>query len=107
MGYKIDETNEKARLMMEKLKKAREAVKKAKSSGEHLTLADLISILSSNSNLDIKKIFKLDMYRFQNQFSRMSMLTEYNVNIQQLLAGAKAEEIEFKHYISKIKQGGN
>ena len=33
----------------------------------------------------------------------MKMLDEYDINIRSLLAGAKSEDIELKHWMSKIK----
>lgn len=105
LGYNIDPSNERAVKMLEKLKKEKEKLNKVKSnSNESLTLGDLISILASNSNLDIMRIFELDIYRFNNQFNRMSILDEYKVNIQSLLAGADPQKIKLTHYISKLQK---
>ena len=98
--------NEKAREILEKQKKARALLAKAKGSGdgESLTLADLVSILASNGNgITPFNVWDMNFYWFNNQFNRMKMLDEYDINIRSLLAGAKSEDIDLKHWMGKIK----
>ena len=97
--------NEKARQILERQKRARALLTKAKKQGdgEPLTLADLVSILSSNGNgVTPFNVWDLNFYMFNNQFNRMKMLEEYDINIRSLLAGAKSEDIQLKHWMSKI-----
>lgn len=97
-----------AKEILEKRKKARDLVAKAKSKdsddGEPLTFADLVSILASNGNgVTPFNVWDMNIYLFNNQFNRMKMLDDYDVNIRSLLAGADPKKIELKHWMSKIK----
>jgi len=105
-----DEDNpadEKTRKLLERQKKARALLAKAKKGdddGEPLTLSDLVSILASNGNgITPFNVWDMNFYWFNNQFNRMKMLDEYDINIRSLLAGAKSEDINLKHWMSKIK----
>ncbi|MCK9577531.1 MAG: hypothetical protein M0R51_16625 [Clostridia bacterium] len=95
----------KAREIAEKLRKAREKINKIKSkNNEQLDFSDLISCLATNgNNLNLLNIFNLTMYQFNDQFKRMQMFEEYDINIRSLLAGADKDKIDLKHWISKIK----
>lgn len=100
--------SEKAKELLEKRKLLREKLNKAKNKenggdGEPLTLADLVSILCANGNgINIFNVWDLSFYAFNDQFNRMKMFEDYQVNIQSLLAGANPDDIEFKHWMSKI-----
>lgn len=96
---------EMARRLLEKRRKAREKLEKVKQKdgdGEGLTIADLISIFAEAEQMYIEDVFKHDIYQFNNQFSRMKIFKDYEVNIQALLAGAKSEDIDLQHWLSKI-----
>lgn len=99
--------NDKAKELLEKRKKARERLNRAKnneSDGEPLTLDDLVSILCSNGNgVNIFNVWDLSFYAFNDQFSRMKMFDDYQISVQSLLAGADPNEIELKHWMSKIE----
>ena len=43
------------------------------------------------------------MYQFNNQFNRMQMIEDYDINIRSLLAGADSKKIQLKHYIRPIE----
>ena len=100
--------SEKARELLEKRKKLRERLNKAKNKdsdgdGEPLTLADLVSILCANGNgINLFNVWDLSFYAFNDQFNRMKMFEDYQVNVQSILAGANPDEIELKHWMSKI-----
>lgn len=98
--------NDKARELLEKRKKARERLNKLKnneSDGEPLALDDLVSILCANGNgINIFNVWDLSFYAFNDQFNRMKMFDDYQVSVQSLLAGADPNEIELKHWMSKI-----
>lgn len=100
--------SEKARELLEKRKKLREKLNKIKNkdsdnNGEPLTLSDLVSILCANGNgINIFNVWDLSFYAFNDQFNRMKMLDDYQVNIRSILAGADPKEIELKHWMSKI-----
>lgn len=93
--------NSRAEEIRNKILKSRDKLK-GRGSNE-LTLFDLISVLAANSNaLNILNIWNLTLYQFHDQFSRMQMIEEYDINLRSLLAGAKADEVKLKHYIRKI-----
>ena len=97
--------NEMARRLLEKRRKTREKLEKAKQKDgddEGLTIADLISIFAEAEQMYIEDVLS-DVYQFNNQFSRMKIFKDYEVNIQALLTGAKSEDIDLQHWLSKIK----
>lgn len=105
---KDDPANAMAKQLLEKRKKAREKVAKLKAQqndedGEPLTIIDLISIFAEAEHKQLEDIFKYDIYQFNNQFNRMKIFKDYEVNIQALLAGAKSDDINIQHWLSKIK----
>lgn len=97
--------NEMAKQLLEKRKKAREKLSKAKQSSEggELTLLDLIGIYAEAEHMKLEDVFEYDMFQFNNQFNRMKIFRDYDINIQALLAGAKSDDINLKHWMSKLK----
>lgn len=106
--YSENPSSHRAKELLEKRKKAREKIAKIKNKGEDdgepLTMADLVSILCANGNgINHDNVWRMPIYMFNNQFNRMRMLENYDINIRSLLAGAKSEDIELEHWMSKIK----
>lgn len=101
-------SSDKARELLEKRKKLREKVNQLKnkdeeSDGEPLTLDDLVSILCANGNgINVFNVWDLSFYAFNDQFNRMKMFEDFQINVHSLLAGADPNEIELKHWMSKI-----
>lgn len=97
--------NEMAKQILDKRKKAREKLAKAKSDDEdnHLTIADLISIYAQAEQMKLEDVFQYDIYQLNNQMNRLKIFNDYEINIQALLAGAKSEDINLQHWLSKIK----
>lgn len=107
----IDEMNpssDKARELLKKRKKLREKVNQLKNKdgendGEPLTIDDLVSILCANGNgINVFNVWDLSFYTFNDQFNRMKMFEDFQINVHSLLAGADPNEIELKHWMSKI-----
>ena len=46
---------------------------------------------------------KYDIYQFNDQFNRLKIMDDYEVNVQALLHGAKKENVNLTHWITKIK----
>lgn len=91
--------NSKAEEIAKKILKGRQSIE----GKEKIYFDDLISVLAANGNgLNIKNVWDLTMYQFNNQFSRMKMIEDYDINIRSILAGADANQIELKHYIRPI-----
>ena len=105
-----DEDNpadERTRMLLEKRKKLREKVKKSKQNDDDdgLQLTDLISIFAEAENISPLYVYEnYDMYQFNNQFNRLKIMEDYQTNIRALLAGAKSEDINLQHWLSKIKK---
>lgn len=89
----------------EEIRKAREKVnkklKKSKSN-KNLDLFDLVSVLASNgNNVSPLNVTDLNIFTFQDQFQRMQIVENYDIQIRSLLsAGAEIKNIE--HYIKKL-----
>lgn len=92
--------NKKAEEIMKKIMKGRQSIK---NNSEKVEFSDLVSVLAANGNgLNILNVWDLTMYKFNDQFARMQMIEEYDINIRSLLAGANSNEIKLKHYIRSI-----
>ncbi len=96
--------NEKARKLQEKKKKAQEQVNRAKQRDTTpLTIADYISIVNSkNSNIDIKECLDMTVYSLFDYIERLALIDNYEVGIKQLLAGAKPNQVNLKHWLSQL-----
>ncbi|MEI7025776.1 hypothetical protein [Paenibacillus sp. y28] len=97
--------NEQARKIKEQMLRNQKKIHQLKQedTDESLNFSDLISILCSRANgLNLFNVFDLNMFQFHNQFSRMKLLDDYEMNIQALLHGADSKQIQFKHWISKL-----
>lgn len=97
--------NAKAAALLAKKKALKKKIDKAKnqdSSG--ITLADLVSILSSGLQLPIYVVSQYDVYQFNDQFNRLRIFKDYDVNIQALLAGADSNSVKLQHWISKVDE---
>jgi hypothetical protein len=103
---KYNPVNERARKILEKLKKdkaIRERIKQKESDGESLDLFDLVSILSAYGNgINIFNIWDLTFFQFNNQFNRMKILKDYEVNIQILMNTTEPDKVKMQHWLSKI-----
>lgn len=96
--------NEKARQLILMRNKFRKKISDMKSNedGSDITFSDLVGILSNGLHMEISQVCKYDIYQFNDQFNRLKMFKNYDVNIQALLAGAKKEDIHLVHWMSKI-----
>lgn len=96
--------NDMAKKLLEKRKKLRNKVKRLKHTDSEINLADLISIFAEANHMPLQDVYnRYDMYQFNNQFNRLKIMEDYQVNIKALLAGAKSEDIDFQHWLSKIQ----
>lgn len=98
--------NEQAQKIKQKMlenKKKINALKQSSTEEDVLTFSDLISIVSANVNgIHMLNVCQLNMLQFNDQFNRMKMLGEYEVNIQALLHGADSKQIELKHWMTRL-----
>lgn len=98
--------NEAARRVLQRRKEERLKRKKAKIKDEEseITLEDLISILASGLGMLTDSVMEYDLYQFNDQFNRLKIMDDYHVNVQALLHGAKKEDVNLVHWITKIKR---
>ena len=100
--------DERTKILLEKRRKAREKLAKAKARENNedttpLTFADLFSIMCANANgINHENVWNMNIYMFQNQFQRMKLIDDFDISIRSLLAGANPDEIDVKHYMSHI-----
>jgi hypothetical protein len=93
--------NDKAREIYLKIMKGKQSIGESE---PQINFEDLVSVLAANGNgLNILNIWDLTLAQFNNQFARMQMIEKYDIDIRQLLAGAKPEDIKLKHYIRPIE----
>lgn len=94
--------NAKAAALLARKKALKKKLDKAKDQDTNdITLADLISILASGMKMPIFAICQYDMYQFNDQFNRLRIFKDYEINVQALLAGADSNSIHLQHWISK------
>ena len=108
MSEEADENpaNERARQLLELRRKLRKKVRdrKVQSDGGELSMADLVSILAAGLHLTIFDVMEYDLYQFNDQFHRLKIFDDYQVSVQSLLHGAKKEDVNLKHWLTKIEK---
>ena len=97
--------NAKAAALLAKKKALKKKIDKAKNQETSgITLADLVSITASGLHLPLSVVSQYDIYQFNDQFNRLRIFKDYDVNIQALLAGADSNSIKLQHWISKTDE---
>jgi len=98
--------NDAARRVLQRRKEERLKRQKAKISDDEsaITLADLVSILASGYGMLMDTVMEYDLYQFNDQFNRLKIMDDYEVSVQALLHGAKKEDVNLTHWITKIKR---
>ena len=98
--------HEAARRVLQRRKEERMKRRKAKEPDEDsaITLADLVSILASGLGMSMDLVMDYDLYQFNDQFNRLKIMDDYEVSVQALLHGAKKENVNLTHWITKIKR---
>lgn len=96
----IDEKpcNEKAKLILEKRRKARNKLMKNSHAEENLSIYDLVNIVSVGMNLSINRVMEYSIYQLSSQFQRLMAKENYYVNILALIHGASKNNIDLKHW---------
>lgn len=98
--------DQKAKEIMEKLRKNKELVDKIKKKkGEGgLELYELIgSVCTYSNSYNLFNIWDLNYYQFFDQYYRIDADDKYKFSLQSLLAGADPKKIEIGHWASSIK----
>ena len=97
-----EELDEFDRIVLEQEKKIAEAYNK---NIEQPNFEDLISAVANfdGNGLNIINIWDLNIYQFYEQLQRGQLKETYKWNLQQLLAGAKPDDIKLESYLKNIK----
>jgi hypothetical protein len=97
-------SNKKARELLEKKAKVKAKLEKAKAkSGQMLNFVDYISVVNSKSlNMNIDKCLGMTVYAFFDYLERLALIDSYDTGIKQIMAGAKPNEVQLKHWLSKL-----
>ena len=94
-GKAVLEIEEKIRIAKEKINQ------KLNKKDKELNIYDLTSVLAANGNgLNALNVVDLNIFMFQDQFQRMQIIEDYDIQIRSLLAGAEIKDI--KHYTRKL-----
>lgn len=92
----LNPKGELAEKIASKMQKARKKIESLSGNQEFNILSHYISILSIGSNaLNINTIKKLTIYQLYNQFERFNLYSQYMVNVQAALAGAKVDMVDW------------
>lgn len=95
--------NKKAAEMIKRKKELQKKMAKAKGQKEILSFADYISILMAKSHeMDVNKCLDMTLYAFFNYLERLTVIDNYEIGIQQLLAGAKPNQVNLKHWLTNL-----
>lgn len=103
---KSNPADEKARRILEKLKKGQEMVEKAKAAKNSSTssdtdFADVISAVSTKSNnFNRSSIWKSTIYQLYDEYKRLEAISSYEINIAAMIQGAKIDDL--KHWSAKV-----
>lgn len=97
---------ERVRMLQQKMQANRQKIRRLKNeqleNQDAPTFYDLVSSLCSHANgIHIFNVFDLNIFQFNDQFYRMKLVSDYELNIQALLHGADSKHIKLKHWISK------
>lgn len=91
---------------MKKLQKERDRVKRKRDNEEDdedntVTIYEIISSLSTKSNINDIDILNLTIYQLYTKFKRLELITQYDLNVQSMLAGASG--VKLKHWSTRLK----
>lgn len=93
----------KAAQILKKIRESKKIVDKHKPESD-LSFVDLVgSLAAKGNNLNAINIWDLTYYAFNDQFKRMQWVEEYNNGFESLLAGAKANKVNLKHWIRPMR----
>lgn len=105
----MNPADEKARRILEKIKKGKEMVEQAKASAStkkdgssNTDFADVISAVSTKSNnYNRNNIWDATIYQLYDEYKRLEAISSYDINIAAMIQGAKINDL--KHWSAKIE----
>jgi len=100
------EVDKKTAELLKRREETREKLRKAKGDGNNgsvLTYTDYISVLSAKSlEMSIEKCLNMTVFAFFMYLERLALIDSYEIGIQQLMAGAKPNQVNLKHWLSEL-----
>lgn len=97
-----DPADEKAKAVIERMKAMRKKVaKQRKAETGGVSMGDLISAVAAGLGLSLNEVMEYDMFQFNDQVARMRLFKDYDTGVEALVHGAKAEDVNLKHWLSK------
>jgi len=96
--------SKKAKEILDQKKKSQEKIDRLKNKDNSpLTITDYISIVSAKSyEMDMQKCLDMTIYALFDYVERHALFDNYDIGVKQLLAGAKADQVNLKHWLSKL-----
>ncbi len=91
-------SNEKAKMILQKRRKARMKLMSSSNNNEALNLYDLVSIVAVGLKLPIDTVTEYSIYQLLDQFKRLMAKENYETSISSLLHGANKNDLELKHW---------
>lgn len=91
-------SNEKAKMILQKRRKARMKLMRNKGIDDVLNLYDLVSIVAAGLKLPIDKVMEYSIYQLSDQFKRLIAKENYETSISALLHGASKNDLDLKHW---------
>lgn len=93
-------SNEKARMILEKRRKARNKLIKNNQTNT-LHIPEIVNIVSVGMNLPISEVMKYSIYQLICEFNRLISKENYETSISALIHGANKNDLDLKHWIEK------
>ena len=94
--------DEKTKAIIERMKEMRRKVERQRKNDEGgVSMGDLISATAAGLGLSLDEVMSYDMFQFNDQVARMRLFKDYATGVEALVHGAKAEDVNLKHWLSK------
>lgn len=93
-------SNEKARMILEKRRKARNKLIK-NNQANTLHIPEIVNIVSVGMNLPISEVMQYSIYQLICEFNRLISKENYETSISALIHGANKNDLDLKHWTEK------
>ena len=93
-------SNEKARMILEKRRKARNKLIK-NNQVNTLHIPEIVNIVSVGMNLPISEVMQYSIYQLICEFNRLISKENYETSISALIHGANKNDLDLKHWAEK------
>ena len=101
--YNTNPQSEKAKQILEKLKKGKQKVKEIKNKNAP-TFPDIVSSFAAKMQMNINDVLNLDFYQFNEQFNRLQKVEDYHISINSIMHGADSKKVKITHYTENTEK---